>query len=283
MKKLTIILLAAGLFSFPVAAQMTEGYLDIDSVHVKEGKAMEFVAIQKRFVEMNRKSGAHWTANAVVYGDSNAVSFVTNCATFAEAAQGIRMFEDAVKKAVGEVGMHKIFNDSDATLENEHEAIYRRRWDLSTNVPADMAANNKIVGAARWIRAVIIHTRPGKALDYENELRTNKAANERMNPGIPFWVSQSAAGDHPGTFRVVTLMKTLDEMDKMKTTQAIRGDSYPSYLRVVADAVESTDIVISRIVPELSNPPDDVVSVDTSFWHPKPPAATASAKNEPAK
>src|ERR1700722_13672920 len=116
-------LIAAGLLALPLAAQMPAGYLDIDMIHVKMGKRLDFDAINKRMAEMNRKKGDHWTVFEVVYGDSNAVYIVEARASYAEAAEGIDHFNNAVKKAVGEVGMHKLFNDFDATVESEHETL----------------------------------------------------------------------------------------------------------------------------------------------------------------
>lgn len=275
--------IAAGLVSFPLAAQPPEGYVDVDIVHVKQGKRTDFDALNKRLVDMNRKSGNHWTTNAVDFGDTNVFYFIMPYATFAATAQGIRSFGDAVRRAVGDAGVHKFFNDLDATIDREHYSMYRRRWDLSTHVPADDAAYDKIVGEARWIRMVTTYTRPGKTLDYEQQLRENKDANERMNPGIPFWVSQSVAGEPPGTFRTVNLMKTLDDMDKLKNTQQVRGDSYSRYMQVVSESVERTEITISHLVPALSNPPDGIANVDTSFWRPKPAPVVASAKKEPVR
>jgi hypothetical protein len=280
MKNLPACLMAAGLFALPLAAQMPEGYLDIDMIHVKMGKRMDFDAINKRMAEMNRKKGDHWTVFEVVYGDSNAVYIVESRATYAAAAEGIDNFNNAVKKAVGEVGMHKLFNDFDATVESEHETLYRRRWDLSANAPADTAAESKLLGQARWIRVITNVTRPGKGLAYEAELRKNKEAHERMNPGVPFLVSQSAAGAPQGTFRTTNLLKSLGDLDTIKQLSQVRGDSYASYQKTVEESVESTDFIIGRYVPELSNPPDEVVAADPAFWRPKP--APMAAKATPA-
>jgi hypothetical protein len=274
-------LFGVALLAIPAAAQTSEGYLDIYVAKVKLGKRMDFDALNKKEVEMNRKKGDHWTAWEVVYGDSNAVYFVSPRPTFAAAAEGIKAFEDAAKRSAGELGARKLFDDFDATAESEHDSLYRRRVDLSANAPANMAAQNKLVGEARWIRLVTVRTRPGKILAYEAELRRNKEANERMNPGIPFLVSQSVAGAAPGTFQTANLLKSLGDMDNIKQLQQVRGDSYASYQKTLEEAVERVDIVIGRYVPELSNPPDDVAAVDPAFWHPKP-AATAAAKPKAA-
>ncbi len=281
MKSCTLTFLIAAALALPLAAQ-PEGYVDYDMVHVKPGKRMEFDAINRRLAEMNRKNGDHWTAMENIYGDSNAVYFVSTRPTFAAAAQGIRNFENAVTNAVGAAGMHKLFNDFDATVESEQESIFHRRWDLSTEVPSDAGALAKVIGEARWVRMVTIYTQPGRALDFEAQERLNKEANERANAGIPFWVMQSVAGAATGVYRIVNLMKSLDEMDKLKSVQQARGDSYPAFMKTEAETVARVDIAIGRVVPELSNPPDDIANVDTSFWRPKVAAASASAKPKAA-
>lgn len=284
MKSNTLIfLIVAGIFSLPVSAQMPEGYLDIDVVHVKMGKRLDFDAINKRMAQMNRKDGDHWQAFEVVYGDSNAVYFVSPRATLAAAGDGLQTFDDAVRKAVGDAGMHKLFNDFDAAADSEHESIYRRRWDLSANAPMDAGAYNKMVGEARWLRLVTVYTRPGKGDAFEAELKANKEAQERSNPGIPFIVSASVAGAAPGTFRIATLVKSMGDMDKVKSVAEVRGNSYESFLKTEQEAVQRVDIIIGRYLPELSNPPDEIVAVSPSYWRPKAePAAPAKSKT-PAK
>ena len=41
----------------------------------------------------------------------------------------------------------------------------------------------------------------------------------------------------------------------------------------VAESVASIDIIIGRFLPELSNPPDEIVAVDPKFWRPAPPGS----------
>ncbi len=278
MKTISACLIAAGLLAIPLSAQPPEGYLDIDMIKVKMGKRMDFDAINKRMVEMNRKKGDHWTVYEVVYGDSSVVCIVEARATHAAAEAGTNAFNGAVTNAVGEVGMHKLFNDWDATVEAEHETLYRRRWDLSSNAPADAAAESKLLGQARWIRVITNVTRPGKALVYEAEVRKNKEAQQRVNPGVPFLVSQVAAGGSQGTYRSTNLLKSLGDLDTVKPISQVRGDSYAGYMKTIEESVESTDIMIGRYVPELSNPPDDVVAIDPAFWRPKPAPAVTKAK-----
>ena len=265
-------LMLAGILAAPIAAQMQEGYLDVDIAKVKMGKRSEFDSISKRMVEINRKNkGDTWLAYQVMYGEPNTISFVSTRTSYGAAEQGMKVFEGALTKAVGAAGMQKMFGDWDATVESERTELRLRRWDLSASAPADAAAYAQLVGQARYLRTAIVHTRPGKALDYEAQLRLNKSAQERVNPGIASLVSQGVAGQQPGVFYITTFLKSLGDLDNIKPLQEVLGSSYARYQNAVAESVTGVEIVIARFLPELSNPPDEVVAVDAKFWRPAPP------------
>jgi len=258
----------------PIAAQMPEGYLDVYVAKVKMGKRVEFDAINKREVEINRRNkGDNWLAYEVLYGEPNAVYFVSTRTSYGGAEQGLKAFAGALTKALGTAGRHKLSDDFDATVESERGEFRRRRWDLSASVPADLAAYNRLVGQARYLRIAIVRTRPGRILDYEAELKRNKAAQERANPGVASLVSQGVAGQPTGVFYITTLLQSLGDLDKIKPLQEVLGSSYAGYQKAVAEMVAGTEIVIGRFLPELSNPPDDVMAVDAKFWRPAPPPA----------
>jgi hypothetical protein len=265
-------LLLAGILAAPIAAQMPESYLDVDIAKVKMGKRSEFDSINKRMVEINRKNkGDNWLAYQVMYGEPNTIYFVSTRAGYGAAEQGMKAFEGALTKAVGAAGMHKLLADWDATVESERAELRRRRWDLSASAPADAAAYNQLVGQSRYLRTAIVHTRPGKALDYEAQLRLNKSAQERVNFGVASLVSQGLAGQQAGVFYITTLVKSLGDLDNIKPLQEVLGSSYASYQKAVAESVANTEIIIARFLPELSNPPEEVVAVDAKFWRPAPP------------
>ena len=267
-------LVLAAALAFPAAAQMPEGYLDVYIAKVKMGKRVEFDAVNRREVEINRKNkGDNWLAYELLYGEGNIVQFVSTRTGYAGAEEGLKAFEGSLTKALGEAGRHKLGDEFDATVESERSELRRRRWDLSASVPADLAAYNQLVGHSRYLRTVIVRTRPGRILDYEAELKRSQAAQGRVNSGVPSFVSQSTAGQQLGVFYITNLLQSLGDLDKIKTLQEVLGSSYGSYQRAVSEMVASTEIVIGRFLPELSNPPDEVVAVDAKFWRPAPPPA----------
>jgi hypothetical protein len=266
-------LLVAGILAAPLSAQMPDGYLDVFIAKVKTGKRAEFDSINKRMVEINRKNkGDTWVAYGLVYGDTSTVYFTSIRPGYGSIDEGMKAFEGAAAKSLGAAGMHKLFADFDATLESSRGEVRRRRWDLSSNVPADLAAYNNLIGKARFLRTVITRVRPGRIPDYEALMKENRSAQERANPGVPTLVSQVMAGQSTGVYYLATPLTSLGDLDRIKTLQQVLGSSYATYQKSIADVVLGTEIVIGRFLPELSNPPEDIAAVDAKFWRPAPPA-----------
>jgi len=257
-------------------AQMPEGYLDVDVAKVKMGSRMDFDELNKKMKEMNRKNGDRWFAYEVVFGDSANVCFVESRSSYADAWNGMKAFEDAITRALGEHGMRAMFNQWDSLVESEHETLYRRRWDLSSNVPSNLAEYYKRVGQAHWVYVQTVHVRPDKSLDYEAALGRLKEARDRDGSDIGYWATTAVAGASPGTFRITALLKSLGDLDKTKTVRQVLGDGFSAYL----STVESSQIEIGRFIPELSHPPDEAVAADPDFWQPKA-AAPAKPKASP--
>jgi len=278
MKSLCMI---AVLLAAPLGAQMQEGYLDIDINKVKMGKRAEFDSLTKRMVQINRKNkGDTWLAFEVLYGPSNTVYFVSTRSGYGAAGEGLKAFEGALTAGLGAAGMHQLFDAADATIESERTELRKRRWDLSASAPSDAAAYNRLVGEARYLRTAIVHVRPGRIPDYEAQLKIVKEAQERVNAGVPNFVSQAVAGQQTGVFYITTLLKSLADLDKIKPVQEVLGSSYASYARVIAECVSETEVQISRFLPELSNPPEEIVAIDSKFWRPAPPPAAATKGTE---
>jgi hypothetical protein len=62
--------------------------------------------------------------------------------------------------------------------------------------------------------------------------------------------------------------------DSVPSAQKLLGeDGYAKYLKASSEAVESSETIISRFLPELSNAPADVVAAAPDFWSPKPVVA----------
>jgi hypothetical protein len=166
------------------------------------------------------------------------------------------------------------------TVVSTRSELRRRRLDLSVNAIADPAGMLKKVGESRWIRTTTMRVRPGHLAEIEEQLKA--VASALGSSGKMFLVSQSAAGS-AGAFYITSLAKSMTEFDDAVNLRKALGDSgYRPYTEVLARAVASTDSIISRFVPELSNPPEGVVNADPGFWKPKP-APAAKSKPETKK
>jgi hypothetical protein len=271
------VLFLAGLLASNVLAQAPEDYLDIGIVRVKPEKRTEFDAVSKKIADLNRKNkGDTWLAYEVLYGEQSTVYFVSKRQSFGAVEEGYNAFLGSMTKALGPAGMAKLLQDSNDAVSGARGEIRRRRWDLSASVPADATVSNKLSGESHWIRTTTIRVRPGRAAEYEAQLKLNKAAHERANPGYPVFVSQSAAGQAIGVYYVTTLLKSLADLDKIKGLAEIRGaQGFAEYQKVVSETVIGADIMIGHFLPELSNPPEGVAAADPKFWRPKPAAAAA--------
>jgi hypothetical protein len=269
------------LFAAAVPAQQAGGYFDVLTVKVKPEKRMEFDAICKKFVEANRQHGGDlWIAAEVAYGESNTVYFTTPRTSIGEIEKGMERFMGAMAKAHGPDGMTKVFADLSSCVESMRSEIRRRRPDLSANMPSDPAALESMVAQARWIRTTILRVRPGHTPRLEEQMKASVDARTKADPKIVTGVSQSVAGADGTVYYVTTFRTSLAGFDnEPPLPQVLGATAYEKLRTVVADGVESIDVVISRFLPELSNPPQTFLTASPDFWTPKPSALAKTEQN----
>ncbi len=263
------------LLSVAAVAQMQEDYLDVEIIKVKPEKRAEFDALGKKIADANRRhNGDTWLALETVYGEGNVVYFVSPRRNYADIDKGSGAFMDALGKAYGPAGVGKILQDvNNCTLSSRGE-VRRRRWDLSANVPGDPAAMAKLIGEARWVRTTIVRVRPGQRLNFEEQIRTIKAAQEKSDPKLSTFVSLTEAGQQGTVYYVSGFRSSLGGFDTgLPLPQLLGEEGYKSFLKAVAEFVQSTETTINHFLPELSNPPAEIAAVAPEFWNPKPAAA----------
>ena len=248
------------------------GYLDVFVARVKPDKRTEFDSINRKLVEANRRNnGDKWIALEVDYGEQNTVIFTSSRETFGDAEKSSAVFMGAIAKAYGAAGAAALFQQFTSTLESSRGELRQRRWDLSYNPPADLAAYAQVVAKTRWIRSVIVRVRPGHEAEFEAELKDINAAAQKSNMAGMRWVSQIVAGGNPETYHISRLMTSLDELDHAPSMRTMLGDEgMEKFLKVNADTVAGVEYILYRVVPELSNVPDAVASLAPDFWNPKP-------------
>lgn len=270
---IAVILLAA----FAVA-QAPDQYLDVYMAQVKPEKRADFDAIAKKMVAANRQNkGDEWLTMETVYGPMNRVTWVSMRGSYGDTEKGGDAFDAAMQKSLGKSAMEKLFQDFNQCLISARSELRKRRMDLSSNAPADGAALAKLLGESRWLRTTVVHVKPGQGPALEEELKEIKAAREKNSPDVVSLVSQSVAGAEGTVYYVTTFEKSMAGFDSIPPLQKVLGEEgYAHFLKVGSEIVENTDTVISRFLPELSNPSADVVAAAPDYWNPKPVLAKAA-------
>jgi len=259
------------LFSLAAAAQMPDGYLDITVARVKPDKRAEFDAINKRMADANRKyHGDVWLAEEIQYGENNVVTFVSPRTSYDGAEKAIDAFMGAITKAYPGTA-DKVLQEFNNTVISYRSEFRHRRWDLSANVPDDPAAYAKMVGESRWVRTARVRVKPGHTLEYEAQLLAIKAALERASDKPMVTISQAVAGQEGSVYYITWLKPSLSGFDGGTSLRQMLGeDAFQSYLKAVADSVQGSETTIAHFLPELSNPPAEIVAASPDFWAPKP-------------
>jgi hypothetical protein len=266
------------------AQQAQEDYLDVYTVQVKPEKRADFDAISKKIVAANRQNkGDTWLAMETVYGPGDRVTFISTRHSYGEVEKATGSFLEAMQKTYGKAAADKMLQDFNQCLASSRSEFRRRRWDLSSNPPADPAAMAKLVGESRWLRTTVVHVRPGQVTSFEALLKDIKAAREKASPPQTVLVSQAVAGQEGTVFYVTTLQSSLAGFDALPPIQQTLGEEgYEKFLKVNAEAVSGSETVINRFLSDLSNAPEQVASVAPDFWIPKAEAAV-SAKAKTGK
>lgn len=270
---IAVLLLAA----FAIA-QAPDQYLDVYIVQVKPEKRADFDAISKKMVAANRQNkGDEWLAMETVYGPMNRVTLVSTRQSYGDTEKGSDAFDAAMQKSLGKAATEKLFQDFNQCLVSSRSELRKRRWDLGSNPPADGAAMAKMLGESRWLRTTIIHVKPGQGPAFEALLKDVKAAREKNSPDVTTLVSQTVAGAEGTIYYVTTFAKSMAGFDSIAPLQKVLGEEgYAHYLKTGSEIVENTETVISHFLPELSNPPADVVAAAPEYWNPKPVVAKAA-------
>jgi quinol monooxygenase YgiN len=278
-----ILTVASILLGLSVTGAQQGGYLDVYIAKVKPEKRAEFDAVSKKMAEANRHHyGDNWITFDAAYGQLNTVIFSSARKDYGDVEKGMGSFEGALGKGLGLAEARTLEQQFDSTLESARTEIRLRRWDLSYNPPADGAAYIQAIGNTRWIRATIIQVRPGHSTEFEAELKELNAASQKSNqPGMR-WVSEVTTGGSPWTYVMTRLFVSWGDLDNSPSMQELLGEEgYAKFQKMTAEAVESVDYEVFRVLPELSNPPAEVVAVAPDFWNPRPKPPAKAEKKEP--
>ncbi len=196
---------------------------------------------------------------------------------YAGIEQGMQLFEGALRKAYGEAEAQSLLEEFNNCVTSTRSEVRRRRTDLSPSFPTDSAGYTKWVGEARWNRTSMVRIRPGRTAEYEAAIKTLKEALESKNPKWVVSVSQSMAGQQGTVFYITTLTGSLGGFDSSPLLSDLLGEEgYGKYLHTVAETVLSSETIINRFLPRLSNPPEEIASAAPEFWKPAAPKPTTA-------
>lgn len=276
--KLLFATLSVSLFVTPLvcAQQIQSDYLDVFIVKVRPEKRAEFDAVNRRIAEANRKAkGDLWTAVEVQYGEGNVVQFVSPRQSYAAIDSGFTAFMGAINTAYGPGGISKMMADFNNTILSSRSEIRRRRWDLSVNPPTDADGYNKLIGGTRWLRTIRVNVRNGREADFEERAKEAKVAIEKGSKWV-FFISQVIAGSPGNVYYVTTLQPSLAAFDSAPKLPELMGqEDFERWQKGVSEAEITSETTLMRMMPEISNVPEEITKVAPDFWQPKRPVAAA--------
>ncbi len=259
---------ASFLFALTAAAQPQINYIEAFIVKVKPEKRSEFDTMAKRIADANRKNkGDTFICSEVTYGEQNTIYFTSGRTNMAAIDDGMKAFNDAFGKAFGATAP-KVMDDLNRCITSSRGEIRRARMDLSSGV-AEPSVLMKTIGQSRFVRTTMVRVRPGRAPNYEEQVKMIPGSS-----GPPRVVSQSVAGQNGTVYYVTFFGKSMGDFETPGLPQLL-GDRYAEYSKMTAENVLGVETTISRYLPELSNPPEQIAAADPGFWNPKPKPAPA--------
>lgn len=276
-------LVAALLLGAPAALWAQSTYLDEFIVRVKPDKVSDFEAIAKKIADANRHAnGDHWLAEVSVYGESNTYIFTSRRDNYADIDKASDMFMGALTKSLGKAAADKVLQDFNNCVVSSRAELRIRRRDLSSKMPTDAQALNKMVGESRVLRTLTLRVRPGHEMEFEAMMKDiNSHADSNPNTQ-PVLVSEAVEGDRGATYYVTFLRPSLGAFDHDVELKDIMGEEgMAKMMKTFSEVSAGSESAIYRFSPELSNPPDEIAQVAADFWNPK--GMTASAQRPKAK
>jgi hypothetical protein len=263
------------------AGQAQQDYLDVYSVQVRPEKRADFDVIAKKIAVANRQNnGDTWMAMETTYGPGDHVTFISTRRSYGEIEKATEVFYGAMQKAYGKMAAEKMLQEFNQCLASSRSEIRLRRWDLSSNPPADADAFAKLIGESRWLRTTAVHVRPGQIANFEALLKEVKAAREKASPPQTMLVSQAVAGQEGTVFYVTSPQSSLAGFDRLPSMQQTLGEEgYQKFLKTNAEVVLSSETMINRFLPDLSNAPEQIAAIAPDYWRPKAEAVVRAKAN----
>jgi hypothetical protein len=129
---------------------------------------------------------------------------------------------------------------------------------------------------------VKVELKPGKMQEFVELWNPLKVELAKLMPDRVISVSQTITG--PPVFYSVMYAKSFAEFDEVNaaTKNLMETEAYQNYMKGLSEVATTSQFEYHRVVPALSNVPEEIASADPAFWR---PAMTepARAKTAPKK
>ena len=250
-----------------------QNLISVSTFTVEPEKRQAFDALVGKLADLCRRNGGpEWIAMEAYYGPRHIIRTVSYYGTMADIDTSRGLLTAAVLKGLGQEGARGFWGELNSTYESAYVELRRRHPALSHGMPEDRAGFMKLLGQSRllWVRRNVLKS--GVSGDFEESMKTLKDAMQKAGYPGPFSVSSSLTGTT--TYYWVRFLKSfadLEALAKYSLSKAMGASAYREWSRKRGEMTQERDTEILRLIPQLSNPPAEVVQADPEFWKAQPP------------
>ena len=275
---LVVCLLVVGVLTTYAQQQAPAGpprVLQISREEIKPDKGPAHDKHANHYVQLLAKANSTYYRLALlpVTGDESEVLYLWGFASYAEAE---KFGKDSEKWAT-----ETLKADFDQ-LEREAEGLHASVRNLFANYREDLSfrPTHESVSQARYMQAITFRVRPGHEADFAEAVKIVRAANEKLNVDVHWFIYQVSSGAPGPTFIAFVPRKSFQELDEgltlSKALQEAEGEENVKRLqRIAAEAYVNVESRIYRLNPKMSYVSKEFAAADPDFWTPKVEAVKA--------
>ena len=275
---LVVCLLVVGVLTTYAQQQAPAGpprVLQISREEIKPDKGPAHDKQANHYVRLLAKANSTYYRLALlpVTGDESEVLYLWGFASYAEAE---KFGKDSEKWAT-----ETLKADFDE-LEREAEGLHASVRNLFASYREDLSLRptHESVSQARYMQAITFRVRPGHEADFAEAVKIVRAANEKLNVDVHWFIYQVSSGAPGPTFIAFVPRKSFQELDeglaRSKALQEAEGEENVKRLqRIAAEAYVNVESRIYRLNPKMSYVSKEFAAADPDFWTPKVEAVKA--------
>ena len=209
---LVVCLLLAGVSTAYAQQQASPGpprVLQISREEIKPDKGLAHEQQAKHYVQLLAKANSPYYRLALlpVTGDESEVVYLWGIDSYAEAE---KFGKDSDKWAT-----ETLKADFDQ-LQRESEGLHASVRNMLANYREDLSfrPTHESVSQARYMQAITFRVRPGHEADFAEAVKIVRAANEKLNVDVHWFIYQVSSGAPSPTFLVIVPRKSFQELDE---------------------------------------------------------------------